>query len=92
MIRLASTILYTTSETGFIELDEAWILNFALNNGYTQEDLDDMVANDIPITELTEQLAHEIWDVIDSDDTLPIKVNKRILDGEHAGFDIKEVD
>jgi hypothetical protein len=92
MIRLASTILYTTSETGFIELDEAWILNFALNNGYTQEDLDDMVANDISITELTSELVNEIWDVIESDDTLPIKVNKRILDGEHAGFDIKEVE
>jgi hypothetical protein len=87
MIRLASTILYTTSETGFIELDEAWVINFALNNGYIMEQIAELSA-----VELANELAHEIWDVIDSDDTLPIKVNTRILDGEHAGFDIKEVE
>lgn len=87
MIRLASTILYTTSETGFIELDDAWIINLATQHGYTQEQI-----SALSITELTAELANEIWDVIESDDTLPIKVNTRILDGEHAGFDITEVE
>lgn len=87
MIRLASTILYTTSETGFIELDDAWIVNLATQNGYTMEEI-----SELSIVELTEQLVNEIWDIVESDDTLPIKVNKRILDGEHAGFDIKEVE
>ena len=87
MIRLASTILYTTSETGFIELDDAWIVNLATQNGYTMEEI-----SELSIIELTEQLVNEIWDIVESDDTLPIRVNTRILDGEHAGFDIKEVE
>lgn len=87
MISLKSTIMYTTCETGSIELDEAWVVNFATYHGYTMEQIAELSA-----TELATELADEIWDVIDSDDTLPIKVDTQIINGEHVGFDIKEVD
>ena len=87
MISLKSTIVYSTRETGSIELHESWVINFATNQGYTMEEI-----SELSVVELTEQLAHEIWDVIDSDDTLPVKVVTQLLDGSHVGFDIKEVE
>ena len=87
MISLKSTIVYTTRETGSIELDEAWVVNFATNQGYTMEEI-----SELSVVELTEQLAHEIWEVIENDDTLPVKVVNQILDGSHVGFNITEVE
>jgi hypothetical protein len=87
MISLKSTIVYTTRETGSIELDEAWVVNFATYQGYTMEEI-----SELSVVELTEQLAHEIWDVIEQDSTLPIKVATQTINGDHVGFDIKEVD
>lgn len=87
MISLKSRTEYTTRETGSIELHESWVINFATNQGYTMEEI-----SELSVVELTEQLAHEIWEVIENDDTLPTKVVTQLLDGSHVGFYITEVE
>jgi hypothetical protein len=87
MISLTSSFILTTHETSTIELDEAWVLNFALNNGYTQDEL-----NEMTVLELADELSADMWEIIEQDDTLPVKVKTQIINGDHVGFDVNEVE
>ena len=86
MITLSSNWVVTTYEASTIEVDEAWVLDFALKNNYlNMEDVQEMSARDIAW-----EVCAEIFDHIEQTNKELIKTTSNIINGEFAEYGVKE--